>query len=284
MTFLSVRPNLIVRGTPASEMRFEDFMNLKFDELLNEDFEVSDNHRKYADVGIINGEVDSRSARLYLKRTYHEPLRKAFRQMKAFRIPHYNTMREAIAIKELTKRGFLVNEALAFGEYRFMGFPRASFLLSREVPGTSLRTLFRRMPADDRSAAMREFGDLLARLHDCGFFQRLKFCDLIYRKTSEGSCELVVIDRDVSSPWPKKFALKRLAIQNTASSVKHIFSDFPMSMSARDGLSFLQGYKHRSNLFRESSKREWYHMIKSELMHLLKEKPIPGNHGVRWRV
>lgn len=276
MTVLSIQPTLIVRGTPASEMRFEDFMNLEFDQLLNEDF---NKRRKYADVGIIDGEIDSKSARFYLKRTYHENLRKAFRQLKAFRIPHYNTMREAIAIKELSNRGFLVNEALAFGECKFMGLPRASFLLSREVPGTSLRALFRRMPVDDRSAAMREFGDLLARLHDRGFFQRLKFCDMIYRKTSEGSCELVLIDRDVSSPWPKKFALKRLAIQNTASSVKHIFSDFPMSMSPRDGLSFLQGYKHRSNLFRESSKREWYHMIKSELLQLLKERPIREKHG-----
>ena len=239
-------------------------MGLEVDDLLNEDF---DGTRKFADVGIIEGMMDSERGRFYLKRTYHEPLGKILRQAALLRTPHYNTAREAVAIGQLNARGFATQEVVASGERRRWGIPVGSFLLAREVKGVHLASGFRELSGERRVSVLRAYGELLAGLHDAGFFHRLKFNDLIATGIEEETVALVMIDRDVSAPRPKRFFRRRLALRNAASNLRLVMKTFPLS--AAEGRAFLGGYKGRSELFRSCSKFEWYGMLKKKYLTLI---------------
>ncbi len=251
-------------------MEFEDFMTLEVDTLLNEDFEKG---RKLADVGVIEGMIESEKARFFLKRTYHEPLGKILRQVLLLRNPHYNTAREAIAIRQLNDCGFATTIAVASGEWKRSGIPVASFLLIKEVRGRQLAGNFRELPGATRARIMRAYGELLAGLHDSGFFHRVKLNDLFDTGEGAGPVNLVLIDRDARAPYPKSCSRKRLALRNTASNLRLVMKSYPMT--TREGRSFLSGYKARSKLFRDRSKAEWYRMVKRKYLGMI-SRPARG--------
>ncbi|HMP81707.1 MAG TPA: phosphotransferase [Verrucomicrobiota bacterium] len=144
----------------------------------------------------------------FLKRTLGLKPRKSFRFLLHGRIPHTSAYREMRQVFTLRQHGVPTMRVMAWGEERRFILPLRGFILVENVPGKPLHDLFLTSDESGRQELIAAYAALLARLHTLGFYQVVRFKDVICSDAPrENRCarSLTLIDRVVANPGRKPF-------------------------------------------------------------------------------
>jgi len=148
----------------------------------------------------------------FLKRCGQEPLTHHLRTLLMGRQPHAAPVRERLLLEIIRQEGFSVMEVVAWGEARSFGLPRSGFLLTREVTGQEVSTLFNDLNSAQKRNLMQAVGALVGRLHAAGLFQPVRLKDLFLTESSDleqGRIDFVLIDRETGKPWKSGFSWRK---------------------------------------------------------------------------
>jgi tRNA A-37 threonylcarbamoyl transferase component Bud32 len=194
----------------------------------------------------------------YLKRRSGEPILKLLLPLVFGWRPMSGPIRELRLVNALAGEGFAVMEPVAWGESTIAGIPQEGFLVVRSIPGRSFAEVYDDSSGANRLAMMGRLGELLGRLHARGFFQHLRFKDLI--ETPCGG--LTIIDRESGRPWARRFSI-RGAMTSLARTARRTLRDgHAVGQGAIS--AFLRGYRN--------GVRERWHVSHKELGRLAIEK------------
>ena len=118
--------------------------------------------------------------------------------------------------KQLARLEFDVAEVVAVGKELRFGILGRGFIITAEVNGEDLAQAYQKADEADQSGILQQFGTLLGRLHDCGFFGSTRLNDIIYSGTPRSNPKLTLIDRETRTPCPRttgrKDILERLLL------------------------------------------------------------------------
>jgi hypothetical protein len=105
---------------------------------------------------------------------------------------------------------------VAVGEELRFGIPRRGFIMTAEVDFEDLAQVYQKVDDADQCRILEQFGTLLGRLHDCGFFGSTRLKDIIYSGTPRSNPKLTLIDRETRNPYPgttgRKDIIERLLL------------------------------------------------------------------------
>ncbi len=153
---------------------------------------------------------------LYLKRCCWEKLSSAFESYCQGKMAHSKPYKEMLQFRHLSRFDFAVAEVVAAGESLRYGVPSKGFIITREVGGQDLALVYRAADKSTRYCIMANFGALLGRLHDNGFYGGTRLKDIIIDGDPCKSPTLTLIDRETRNPYPgplgEKRALARLLL------------------------------------------------------------------------
>ena len=141
---------------------------------------------------------------LYLKRTKSEKVSSAFESYCRGKMAHSRPYKEMLHFRFLSQLDFSVAEVVAAGEELNLGIPLQGFIITREVSGQDLALAYLAADEHARLCIMSEFGSLLGRLHDNGFFGSTRLKDIIIDGKPCLSPAMTLIDRETRNPYPKK--------------------------------------------------------------------------------
>lgn len=152
----------------------------------------------------LNGQV------AYLKRQFFVAKRLCIESNLLLHKAHSPAVNEAIYIRQLKQQQFAVMNVMAVGEQRRAGFPCNGFILVDEVKGQQLDHFLN--ATDDHKIThtlLTAYGELVARLHQHGFYAPLRIKDIIV--TDAEQQQLVMIDREIRNPYPRRRSERRAA-------------------------------------------------------------------------
>lgn len=153
--------------------------------------------------------LDLDGQKLYLKRCHTEKLSSALESYCRGKLAHSKPYKEMLQFRYLTHRHFAVAEVVAAGEELNYGIPLKGFIMTREVPGQDLARVYHAADKDTRRCIMSDFGSLLGRLHNCGFYGSTRLKDTFIDGDPCKSPTLTLIDREARSPYPRPVREKR---------------------------------------------------------------------------
>ncbi len=140
---------------------------------------------------------------LYLKRTKSEKTISAIESYARLRLAHSKPFKEMLHYKQLAKHGFDVAEVIAVGEELNYAVPQRGFIITAAVAGEDLAHVYQKATKTDQCLIMGQFGALLGRLHNTGFFGSTRLKDIIYSGSPSANPTLTLIDRETRNPYPK---------------------------------------------------------------------------------
>jgi len=147
--------------------------------------------------------LDLDGQKLYLKRCRREKLSSALESYSLGKLAHSKPYKEMLQFRYLAQRHFAVAEVVAAGEELNYGMPLKGFIMTREVPGQDLALVYRAADKDTRHCIMSDFGSLLGRLHNFGFYGSTRLKDIFIDGDPCKSPTLTLIDRETRSPYPR---------------------------------------------------------------------------------
>ena len=147
---------------------------------------------------------------IYLKRTKYEKTTSAFESYARLRLAHSKPFKEMLQYKCLADLGFDVAEVVAVGEDLRFSIPQRGFIMTAEVSGEDLSQVYLAAGEQDRHRILGQFGALLGRLHEHGFYGSTRLKDIIYAGAPDANPKLTLIDRETRNPYPKKATAKRI--------------------------------------------------------------------------
>jgi hypothetical protein len=147
--------------------------------------------------------LDLDGQKLYLKRCRREKLSSALQSYCLGKLAHSKPYKEMLQFRYLSQRHFAVAEVVAVGEELNYGIPLSGFIMTREVPGQDLALVYRAADKDTRHCIMSDYGSLLGRLHNCGFYGSLRLKDIFIDGDPCKSPTLTQIDRETRRPYPR---------------------------------------------------------------------------------
>jgi Lipopolysaccharide kinase (Kdo/WaaP) family len=146
----------------------------------------------------------------YLKRIYKEKIKPCIAIYLTGQRPHGRAYREMLQVCCLQQAGLDVMEVAAAGEQRFLGFPCASFVMVRHMAGTDFHEFYSALDTSQRRPFAHQLGQLYGHLHIKGFFASVRLRDIIYQDQGvHPTPRLVLIDREVRNPYPRRFSQRR---------------------------------------------------------------------------
>jgi len=160
----------------------------------------------FSDLGRIIEKTDKRDIRrieghgraAFLKRRLHSEMGKSLESYLQGQRAHSAAYNEHLHISALQQHQLPVMNTMAVGEQRCLGFPGAGFILVEEVKGLALDSALDECEdAGQRDRLLQSYGQLLARLHEKGFYCPLRLKDIIVTQDRES---LVMIDRETRCP------------------------------------------------------------------------------------
>jgi hypothetical protein len=136
----------------------------------------------------------------YLKRRLTSPISKSLEMYLEGQRAHSAPFNEYLHICELQRHQLPVMKAMATGEQRRLGFPGCGFVLVEEVKGIQMdRLLCQCKDPGKTKELLQSYGQLIARVHQAGFYCPLRLKDIIVTDDGES---LVMIDRETRHPYP----------------------------------------------------------------------------------
>jgi hypothetical protein len=164
---------------------------------------------------------------VYLKRQLSVPIYKSIEKYLQMQYPHSKPFSEYIHIGFLQKAQLPVMNPIAAGERRILGLPRCGFILVEEVKGISLQECLNTLENEtQKTALLKAFGTLLARLHHNGFYAAVRFKDVIVTDVNEAS--LVMIDRETRIVHPRNYnkIKAKFSLNKSIRRIKRTFPQF----------------------------------------------------------
>lgn len=194
-----------------------------------------------ADIGqILESEATRESRRInqnnqvaYLKRQFIVPKKLCLETNLLLQKAHTPAVNEHIYIQKLKAQQFAVMNVMAVGERRRSGFPIEGFILVEEVTGTQLDHFLNNTDDSEQQRGLLEaYGQLIAKLHHCGFYAPLRIKDLIV--TDAANNTLVMIDREVRNPYPRRQSQSRAqrSLLNSFRRTRREFKNFSDEMQS----------------------------------------------------
>ena len=148
--------------------------------------------------------------KLYLKRCRREKFSSALESYCRGKLAHSKPYKEMLQFRYLSHLDFAVAEVVAAGEELNYGMPLTGFIMTHEVIGRDLALVYRAADKSTRRCIMSDFGSLLGRLHDSGFYGGTRLKDIITDGDPWKAPTLTLIDRETRSPYPKPAGKKRI--------------------------------------------------------------------------
>jgi hypothetical protein len=162
---------------------------------------------------------------VYLKRHMITPIKESIEKYLLDRCAHTVPFTEYLQMCSLQQFQFPVMDFIAVGEQRKLGFPCFGFILVDEVKGSRLDEILNLSnPQDTDVRLLQSCGELLAKLHQHGFYAQLRLKDIIITDINNPS--FVLIDRETRHPYPCRQS-KRRARQSLDRSFRRIKRDSP---------------------------------------------------------
>lgn len=191
---------------------FEQLMNSTAGDILES--EASRESRRIEH----NGEV------AYLKKQFFVAKKPCIETNLLLHKAHTPAVNEHIYIRQLKQQEFAVMNVMAVGEQRRCGFPSKGFILVDEVKGQQLDRLLNDIDDEKNTHSLLvAYGELIARLHQYGFYAPLRIKDIIV--TDDKHQPLVMIDREIRNPYPR-FRSKRRAARSLRDAFKRTRREF----------------------------------------------------------
>jgi hypothetical protein len=143
--------------------------------------------------------VEGHGTAAYLKRRLISPMGTSLEMYMQGQRAHTVPFNEYLHICALQQQQLPVMNVMAAGEQRRLGFPRCGFILVEEVKGVPLdRVLCQCEDPDKENELLQSYGQLMARLHQKGFYCPLRLQDII---VTDDPPSLVMIDRETRYPY-----------------------------------------------------------------------------------
>ena len=186
-------------------------INSKFVELLQRHDLDTYSRIRQTTAGEVVEDNESRDVRrleldnqvLYLKRTKSEKTISAIESYARLRLAHSKPFKEMLHYKQLAMHGFDVAEVIAVGEELNYAIPQNGFIMTAAVAGEDLAQVYQKSDKADQCLIVGQFGTLLGRLHNEGFFGSTRLKDIIYSGIPSANPKLTLIDRETRNPYPK---------------------------------------------------------------------------------
>ncbi len=186
-------------------------LNSDYESLLSENRLASFAEFMTIDTGTFFEQEEQRDVRrlqlgqqfFFLKRVTREKLSSALESYLGGKLAHSKPYKEMQHFSFLREHGFDTAEVVAVGEKLHFGIPIEGFIMTREVPGRDLSTVYQAAGVEDRIDIIRRFGALVGRLHDHGFFGSIRLKDIICDGEPYDRMQMTLIDREVRNPRPR---------------------------------------------------------------------------------
>lgn len=160
----------------------------------------------------------------YLKKQFFVSRRLCIESNLLLHKAHTPAVNEAIYIRQLKQQQFAVMNVMAVGEQRRAGFPCNGFILVDEVKGQQMDHFLNATDDQDITRSLlTAYGQLIARLHQHGFYAPLRIKDIIV--TDPERQQLVMIDREIRNPYPR-FRSQRRASRSLRDAFKRTHREF----------------------------------------------------------
>jgi len=166
--------------------------------------------------------IEGQGRAAYLKRRLSSPMGTSLEMYMRGQWAHTAPFNEYLHICALQQQQLPVMKVMAAGEQRRLGFPTCGFILVEEVKGVPLdRALCQCKDPDSEHELLRSYGQLMASLHQRGFYCPLRLKDII---VTDDQSPLVMIDREARYPYARvRSSLRarrslRMAFRRTARS------------------------------------------------------------------
>jgi hypothetical protein len=210
MEILEISPQFRDLFSTAGLSSFADFMKKELGHTMSREQTRS----------MVRISLDGRT--FYLKRMHRQTLANSLWILCTGEKPHGTAYREMLHVQELRKAGFDAMEVAAAGEFRRLGMPGESFLMTHAVEGEDLDPFYRSAPGAQQKEIARRFGELLGKLHASGFYSRVRLKDvLIGPGNALADRPFTLIDRETRHPYPRAFSRRKSISLLAAAASRH---------------------------------------------------------------
>jgi hypothetical protein len=233
---VQVKENYLLWMEAGGLRSWQDFVEKPVGELISRDHKGRELRR-------ISIEVDGSVRVFYLKRMGREPIAKLAHMLLFGRWPCSGPIRELRMLENLQQEGFATMRQAAYGEKRILGWPVGGFLMVEEVEGSEVGDLVKSGDSALLGKLYLDLGVYLGKLHIAGFFQVVRLKDLFCTaglSKRENSFEFILIDRETSKPWKKRFS-KKSCFDSLARTARRILRD-GYRLGHGDLRNFFRGY------------------------------------------
>jgi hypothetical protein len=188
---------------------------------------------------------------VYLKRHLTSSIVESLEKFILDRCAYTKPFTEYLQICSLQRFQFPVMNFIAAGEQRKLGFPSFGFILVERVDGNRLDEVLNLTDIQNTDVhLLQSFGELLAQLHEKGFYTHLRLKDVIVADIDKPS--LVLIDRETRHPFPNHCS-KMKAKKSLDRSFRRIKRDSPAFTEDHKNI-VMQSYRNHSGASRVTLK------------------------------
>lgn len=198
--------------------------------------------------------------RFVLKRSENESLWRHLRLVFFGQKPVGGAVRERNQRYAMNTQGISTENALVWGESKIGFMQRKSFMLVPMVEGELFEDYWGGATLRDKSVLINKYGFLIGEMHQKGFFQAVRFKDIIVNKDKQ----LVLIDRECSRPGREPFMWQRSSRCIVRGYRRSVRNSFKVDMSQELKEAFLSGI--RDGL---GPKKKFFQKIRSRVMNSL---------------
>jgi len=216
---------------------------------------------------------DKDQTTLFIKRTLYEPFNRSIAMFFRLALPRTRSLKELQMLKRLRAHGFPCMIPVAWGERRVLGLPIIGVLVVKEVKGNEFEEAFLNTNNTEKCRLIKQLGELLGRLNNEGFFHILRLKDIIIADNNDdywGKNSLVLIDREVAKPWPRKFNPNNCCYCLARCYAKFIREKY--ILTPKQLIMFIDAYLQEIKSKWQPARRELFKRITKYLKKILKNK------------
>ncbi len=214
---------------------------------------------------------DKQNSTFFIKRSLSAAFNRSIAMCFRFAKPHTRSIKEFQLITHLKANGFPVMIPVAWGEQRLFGLPIRGVLVVKEIKGIELEDAFLNGNHHERCTLAKQLGEFLGRLNNAGFFHIIRLKDIIIAASNDeywDAKSLVLIDREVTKPWPRKFSPEKCCYCLARCYAKFIRAEF--TFTPKQFSIFLNAYIKEIKQKWEPTRQELLQKTSKHLKKILK--------------
>ncbi len=214
---------------------------------------------------------DKQNSTFFIKRSLSASLNRSIAMFFRLAMPHTRSIKEFQLITHLRTNDFPAMVPVAWGEQRLFGLPIRGALVVKEIKGIELEEAFLNGDDHQRCKLVKQLGEFLGRLNKAGFFHIIRLKDIIIADRKDeywDANSLVLIDREVTKPWPRKFSAEKCCRCLARCYAKFIRAEF--SLTRKQLVIFTDAYLNKVRSKWAPSRRNLMQKTSKHLQKILK--------------